>query len=372
MKNKNEKQTTAQLLEELSLCFAPGGFESEMHGIIKEKLGTLCDFKFDKLGSIMCSHKSANASKGNSKKNNIPEVAIFTHIDEVGFMIRGITSGGFLKFVNLGGWSSQTLPSQKVLIRNADGDFVKGIIGMKPPHMLSDEERSKAPKLETLYIDIGAASAEEVEKEYKIELGSPAVAYSDFGAFNKTELYYGKAFDNRAGVCAMIRIMQKLADAQINVKVTGVGSSMEECGLRGAKTAASKLNPDLAIIIDTPPADDTPNNETAYPPQGKIGKGTQVRLFDPTMIARPGLVKYVKKIIESNGIPAQFAVRSSGGTDAGTVHLTQQGIPSIVFGIPTRYIHSHSSLLNINDIETTIELTVKMIKNLSEKQIADF
>jgi len=372
MKKNSLKQSSAQLLEELSLAFGPSGFEDELHLIIKDKLGSICDFDYDRLGSIICVHKPGGAKKNTANNAGKPKIAIFTHIDEVGFMIRGIMNNGFLKFINLGGWTTQTLPSQKVLIKNSGGDFVKGVIGMKPPHMLTDDERSKSPKLDALYIDIGACSAEEVASDYKIELGAPAVPYSDFGTLNKSWLYYGKAFDNRAGVCAMIQIMQKTAEAGLNAQIYGVGSTLEESGLRGAKTSAMKIKPDMAIIIDTPPADDTPNNETAYPAQGKLGSGPQIRLFDPTMTVRPKLVDFVKKIVDAGKLTAQYAVRSSGGTDAGAVHLTEAGVPSIVLGIPTRYIHSHTSVLDINDIERTVMLTLKMIEKISAEKKAAF
>ena len=370
MKKNNENQARIDLLRELSLAFGASGFESDMHDIIKEKLSGVCSFEYDKLGSIICRHKKSGAKKASGPAK--PVAAIFTHIDEIGFMVRGIMSNGFLKFVNLGGWTTQTLPSQKVLIRNTEGDYVIGVIGMKPPHMMTDDERSKAPKLDALYIDIGASSAEEVINDYKIDLGTPVVPYSEFGDLNKSWLYYGKAFDNRAGVCAMIEIMRRTAGANTGVELVGVGSTQEESGLRGAKTAAMKIKPDLAIVIDTPPADDTPNNETAYPAQGKLGSGPQIRLFDPTMIARPGLVEFVRKIVKADKLPAQFAVRSSGGTDAGSVHLTEAGVPTIVLGIPTRYIHSHTSVLDINDIGRAADLAVKMAEKLSAEKISSF
>lgn len=370
MKKNKENDARAELLEDLSMAFGPSGFESDVHDIIRDELGDICDFEYDGLGSIICRHKKVGAKKAAGAP--LPKMAIFTHIDEIGFMIRGVMSNGFLKFIPLGGWTAQTLPSQKVLIQNSDGDLVIGVIGMKPPHMMTDDERSKAPKIDSLYIDVGAVSAEEVEKDYKIELGAPAVPYSEFGDLNKSWLFQGKAFDNRAGVCAMIEIMKRTAKAKLAVEVIGVGSTQEESGLRGAKTAAMKIKPDMAIVIDTPPADDTPNNETAWPAQGKLGCGPQVRLFDPTMIARPGLVDFVRKTVKAEKLIAQYAVRSSGGTDAGSVHLTEAGVPTIVLGIPTRYIHSHTSVLDINDIGRTADLAVKMAEKLSASKIDAF
>lgn len=375
MKKNELKYSSAELLEELSLTFGPSGFEGDMHEVIKGRLKDICDFECDRLGSIICRHKGSNPNSRAAKaagKASKPTVGIFTHIDEVGFMVRGIMANGFIKFINLGGWTTQTLPSQKVLIRNAEGDYVIGVIGMKPPHMMTDDERSKAPKIDALYIDIGASSADEVVNDFKIELGSPAVPYSEFGDLNKSWLYYGKAFDNRAGVCAMLQIMLAAAGRSYEFEIAGVGSTLEESGLRGAKTSAARIKPDLAIVIDTPPADDTPNNETAFPVQGKLGCGPQIRLYDPTMIANPRFIDFIKKTVKADKLNAQYAVRSSGGTDAGSVHLSDSGVPTVVLGIPTRYIHSHTSVINVNDIDDTVRLTLRLLEKLSARTIASF
>jgi len=363
---KKSGNSCVEIFEELSMAFGVTGFEDDIHAIVKKRLGDICDFEFDRLNSIICRHKNARPA---GKK---PVVGIFTHIDEVGFMVRGITPNGFIKFITLGGWTMQTLPSHSVVIRNTDGGYVRGIIGMKPPHMMADDERSRAPKIESLYIDIGASSYDEVIGKYKIDLGCPAVPLSDFGELNGSGLYFGKAFDNRAGVCAMTLIMRMTQKLNERIDVVGIGSSLEESGLRGARTSAVAVRPDVAIVIDTPPADDTPNNETAYPAQGKIGCGPQIRLYDPTMIANHRLVDFVRKTAADKKIKAQCAVRSSGGTDAGSVHLANSGVPTIVLGIPTRYIHSHTGVLNIADIEGAANLSVEMIRKLTPEKIASF
>lgn len=365
---ENTASKTSALLGELSGAFGVTGFEEDMHRLVKKHLAGVCGFEFDRSGSIICRHSKAGARAAGSAGRR--KVGIFTHIDEIGFMVRGITPAGFLKFIGLGGWTTQTLPSQRVVIRNTDGGLVHGVIGMKPPHMMSEDERGKAPRIDSLYIDIGARSAQDVAERFKIELGCPAAPYSEFSGLNGSGLVCGKAFDNRAGVTAMIEIMRCTAGLNASVEVIGVGSSQEESGLRGAKTSAFSISPDVAIVIDTPPADDTPNNETAYPAQGKIGCGPQVRLFDPTMIANPWLVAFVKKTAAAAGIPVQYAVRSSGGTDAGSVHLVNGGVPTIVIGIPTRYIHSHTSVMDVSDILGAVKLVKAMISRLTP-QIAD-
>lgn len=362
-----KKSPNYELLKKLSDGFGVTGFETEIQDIVKEELKGICDFDRDRAGSIICRHK---AGRGSSPKK--AKIGIFTHIDEVGFMVRGIMPSGFIKFITLGGWTTQTLPSQRVMIKNTAGKLIKGVIGMKPPHMLGDDERSKAPKVDSLYIDIGAASADEVINEYKIDLGCPIIPYTEFCELNKPNMLSGKAFDNRAGVTSMISIMKNCANLKNNVEVIGVGSSLEESGLRGAKTSSHHIAPDIAFVIDTPPADDTPNNETAYPAQGKLGAGPQIRLYDPTMIANPKLVDFIRKTAAKKGIKVQHTVRSSGGTDAGSVHLSLSGVPTVVIGIPTRYIHSHVGVLDINDIDNTVKLVCELIRELDEKIIASF
>ncbi|HOT76197.1 MAG TPA: M20/M25/M40 family metallo-hydrolase, partial [Candidatus Wallbacteria bacterium] len=119
-------------------------------------------------------------------------------------------------------------------------------------------------------------------------------------------------------------------------------------------------------------ADDTPNNETAFPAQGKLGCGPQIRLYDPTMIANPRFIDFIKKTVKADKLNAQYAVRSSGGTDAGSVHLSDSGVPTVVLGIPTRYIHSHTSVINVNDIDDTVRLTLRLLEKLSARTIASF
>jgi len=372
MKKNNAVATdkTADLLKELSMAFGVTGFEEDMHHIVKKHLKAFCEFNKDRSGSIICRHVQAGGREKAVRK--LRKIGIFTHIDEIGFMVRGIMPSGFIKFIGLGGWTTQTLPSQRVLIRNTEGGFVTGVIGMKPPHMMSEDERAKAPKIDSLYIDIGASSAGEVTGKFKIELGCPILPYSEFTRLNGGSLFCGKAFDNRAGVTAMIDIMKASAGLNGSIEVIGVGSSQEESGLRGAKTSAFAIDPDMAIVIDTPPADDTPNNETAYPAQGKIGSGPQVRLFDPTMIANHRLVSFVRNVAAAGKIPVQYAVRSSGGTDAGSVHLVNHGVPTIVIGIPTRYIHSHTSVIDVSDIDSTVRLVLAMIGNLTPEIVDSF
>ena len=367
---RKSKHTTAETLKELSTAFGVTGFEDDIHKIVKGHLSSVCTFETDRMNSIICHHKKTGPKRKNNSR--VRKIGIFTHIDEIGFMVRGIMASGFLKFIPLGGWSTQTLPSQRVLIRNTEGRLIHGIIGMKPPHMMSDDERSKTPKIDALYIDIGASSGEEILNKYKIDLGCPVMPFSDFMPLNGEALYSGKAFDNRAGVTSMISIMKGTAGLNKNIDVVGVGSSQEESGLRGAKTSAYKIMPDLAIVIDTPPADDTPNNETAYPAQGKIGCGPQLRLFDPTMIANHRLVDFIKKTAASEKLKLQCAVRSSGGTDAGSVHLALEGVPTVVLGIPVRYIHSHNGLIDVNDIENTVKLVTALVKKLTPEMVDSF
>lgn len=361
--SKQNLNKLIELLKKLSNAFGPPGYEEDLHQIIKSELSNCCSFTYDNLGSIICSHK-------NNNKKNVLKVGIFTHIDEVGFMIRGITSNGYLKFITLGSLLPHTLPSQKVLIKNSEGKLITGIIGMKPPHLMTDDEKAKVSKIENLYIDIGAKSFDEVVNDYKIDIGTYAVPYTLFDNFNKPNLFYGKAFDNRSGVCSMIEILKQTFNLKENIEVIGVGTVQEESGLRGAKTSTLKVMPDFAIVIDTPPADDTPNNETGFAPQGVLGMGPQVRLYDPTIIVSHKLISYVKNIVKKYKLKAQFAVRTSGGTDAGAIHLSNIGIPTLILGIPARYIHSHTSVIDINDITATVELSLKVIENLPKFKLS--
>ena len=184
----------------------------------------------------------------------------------------------------------------------------------------------------------------------------------------REDWYMAKAFDNRVGMAGAIQAGQMLADSSRPNRIILAGTVQEEVGLRGAKTAAVHSRPDVAIILEGPPADDTPGFSRADS-QGRLGGGVQIRLFDPSAIMNPRLAELAIRTAKEEGIPHQVTVRRSGGTDAGSFHLSQSGVPCVVLGVPARYIHSHNAVIDVNDYLHMVALASALVRRLDEETV---
>ncbi len=340
------------LLQELTEAHSISGHEDEVRAIFASELDDLGPLATDKNGSIVC-----------ALQNDGPRILIAGHMDEVGFMVQNITIDGFIHFVTIGGWWSQVLLGQRVEIRTRSGEKVLGLIGSKPPHFLPPAIRNNPVEITSMFIDIGANSRREVIEDFQISLGDPIAPYSLFTALSKENHYMAKAFDNRVGMACAIQAGIELSAEDLENEIILAGSVQEEVGLRGARTLANFVKPDVAIVLEGPPADDTPGFNPLES-QGKLGSGVQIRLYDPTAITNPRLAELTIEIAERANIPHQLTVRRSGGTDAGALHQSNQGIPTIVLGTPARYIHSHNSIIDLEDYLAMVQLTVALAKAL--------
>ncbi len=352
---------STELLAQLSNAFGTPGNEGDIRRIIREHLEGLVDFSYDKTGSIICRRKG---------KKNSPKVMVAGHIDEIGFIVRLITNDGFIKFHNLGGWWGHVMLSQRVTIKTAKGD-IPGIIGAKPVHHLGLDERKKVMEIKDMHIDVGAKDRPEALEAFGIQPGDHIIPQTEFTQMKNSRMVSGKAFDDRVGVALFVALLRKLESEKLPNAVYGVGTVQEEVGTRGAKTAAESVNPDVAIVLEGSPADDTPgfNKEES---QGVLGQGPQIRSFDPTMITNLTLVQFVLDTAKSCNIPHQVAVRTSGGTDARPIHLHRAGVPTVVIAVPVRYSHSHVGMLHLNDYENTLKLLEELLKRLNAKTAASF
>jgi len=349
---KNKLETLRQL------CDAHGasGFEDDVRELFVEQTDGCGTVGTDRVG---CVYRELGRDG--------PRVAVAGHMDEVGFQIQSITADGFLRFVPLGGWWSHTLPSQGVIIRTVKGEKIKGLIATEPVHFLPESKRNQVVPIDAMFIDIGASSREEVA-QWGIEIGNSVVPDTLFSAMPKERLYVAKAFDNRVGMAGVIETMQHFSKNEHPNTLLGLATCQEELGLRGAKTLARVTKPDVAIVLEGPPADDLPGypKDTA---QGRLGGGVQVRLSDPSAIMNTRLVEFVKEVAKRHGIPHQLTVRRSGGTDAGSFTLAEEGIPSLVLGVPARYIHSHRSVIHYDDYLAMTELVEKLVAELDQKAV---
>ena len=347
------------LLTALSNARGISGHEGEVRDICIRELAECGDLSCDRSGSLFC-------SRGEGKT-----VMLAAHMDEVGFLVQNVTPDGFIQFVGIGGWWTHTLPSQRVVIRTRGGKSIRGVVGSRPPHFLAESQRNVLQTMEALFIDVGAESRSHAMGELGINLGDPIIPDVEFSPTANPYRFMGKAFDNRIGMAAVIEATRLLARRALSCRLVSSGTVQEEVGLRGARTAGDKVRPDCAIILEAPPADDTPGFALSES-QGKMGAGVQIRVYDPTAIMNLELVHFVRETAERAEIPYQMTVRRSGGTDAGALHLIGEGVPCIVLGVPTRYIHAHNGVMDLRDYRAMVDLLVELVVTLDSEKIDSF
>ena len=338
------------LLKKLSDAPGVSGFEEEIREIIIDELKDHVDeVEVDQMGNVITTRKG----KPNGKK-----IMLAAHMDEIGLMIRYIDKDGFIKFSKIGGINDQMLLNQEVTIHTDDGE-VTGVIGSKPPHRMKESERKKILDYENMFIDIGAKTKEEAEE--RVKLGDPITIKQEFTKLGN--FYKGKALDNRIGCAIMIEVMKR---AETDATLYGVGTVQEEVGLKGAKTSAFKLNPDMALALDVTIAGDHPGIKEEDAP-AKMGKGPAVILVDASgrgLITHPMVKKLIITAGNEDVIPYQLEVSEGGTTDATAIHLTREGIPTGVISPPTRYIHTPVSVVDMEDVENAVNLILAVLKRL--------
>lgn len=350
---------TLTMLKDLTDAKAIPGNEREARDVMKRYIEPFADrIDTDNLGSLIA-EKVGDADG--------PKIMVAGHLDEVGFMVSQIDDKGFLKFQTVGGWWSQVMLAQRVTITTRKGETITGVIGSKPPHILPPEARKKPVEIKDMFIDIGASSKDEVMK-WGISPGDMVTPYFDFHVMKNDKLLLAKAWDNRIGCAIAIDVLKALKGEQHPNIVYGVGAAQEEVGLRGARTAAAKIKPDIGFAVDVGIAGDTPGI-TAKESTSKMGEGPQIVLFDASMVAHKGLRDLVVDTAEESNIPYQFETIPGGGTDAGAIHLTANGVPSLAIGVATRYIHSHAGILHRDDYENAVKLIVAVIKKLDRDTV---
>jgi putative aminopeptidase FrvX len=351
------RKKALSLLEELTQAHSVSGHEDEVRAIFVDELEDCGEFSTDRNGSVFCETPGTG-----------PRVMVAGHMDEVGFMVQNITADGFIQFVAIGGWWEHTLLSQRVEILTRGGDKILGVVASRPPHFLPEAQRRQVMALDQMFIDIGAESRRDVIEEFGISLGDPIAPCSLFTPLAREDHFMAKAFDNRVGMAGTIQAGQMISQSAHPNKLILCGTVQEEVGLRGAKTAATFAKPDVAIVLEGPPADDTPGF-SRVDCQGRLGNGVQIRLFDPSAITNPRLARLAIETARENGIPHQVTVRRSGGTDAGSFHQANHGIPSIVLGVPARYIHSHNAIIDVNDYLHMLSLTIALVRRLDQQTV---
>ena len=351
---------SVKMIEELCQAFGAPGFEDDVIEVAR---------KYVPEGARVVEDNTRNfyICPKNEQNPDLPTLLIDAHSDEVGLMVQSIKPNGTLVFTTLGEWVPHVLPSQKVKIKNADGDFTKGVVATRPPHFGRDEGPLS---IAHMVIDIGATSKEEVEEVYKITPACPIVPDTTFEHNTANDIMVAKAFDCRLGCAAVLETMHDIKDLQLGVNVVGLLSSQEEIGIRGVRVAANRVKPDLAICFEGTPADDTFAEPHLI--QTRLKHGPMLRHIDQGMVTHPRFIRFALDVAKKLHIPVQEAVRTGGATNGASIHLSNLGVPTIVIGIPVRYGHSHNSIASLADYKKGVQLAVEIAKAMNKEVFATF
>lgn len=333
------------LLKRLCDAFGVSGSEGEIRDIIIPEIKDYCDdLTVDTMGNIIAFKKGKSSEK---------KVMLSAHMDEVGFIVSGITDKGYLEFKTVGGIDTRVIISKNVVVGK---NKIPGVIGMKAIHLQSKGEREEVPKVKSLFIDIGAKDKEDAEKY--VELGdyvSFATKYADFGD-GKIK---AKAIDDRVGCY----ILTKLIKEPVKFDTYFCFTVQEEVGLRGAKIAAYRVKPDIALVIESTTCSDV----HAVPTEGEVtnlGKGAVISIMDRSTIVNRDYISFLKKI--SEGIKVQYKKTTMGGNDAGAVHQTGTGVLTASLSVPCRYLHSPVGIASKDDILATENLAKRFLERIDE------
>lgn len=351
-----------ELIRDLSNAFGPSGFEEEVvRAIAKHTKG------------YAIAHDAMLNTYIRKPKNEGRSIVVQldAHLDECGFMVQSVQDDGTLSIVTLGGFHPTNLPAHTVLVRNRKGELHRGIIAAKPVHFMTEQERaSQQIAIEALQVDVGTTSREETEQVFGIAPGDSIVPDVVFDYNEQTGVCFGKAFDNRAGCACIIDTMDKVfAEGAEEPPVTVVGAfaAQEEVGMRGAKVTAQVVKPDLAIVFEGSPSDDF--FVAVSQAQGRMKEGAQIRLFDKSYISNIAFVHIAERVAQELQIPIQKAVRRGGSTNAGVISLTEKAVPTLVIGVPSRYVHSHYNYCALSDLEAASDLAAAVIAALDEDTV---
>jgi putative aminopeptidase FrvX len=345
-----------QLLRSLTEAAGAPGFEGPVREVARRHAAGLGELGGDRLGSLTVTRR------GTADR---PRILLGGHLDEVGFMVTHVTPEGFLRFQTLGGWWEPVMVAQRVTVQGRQGE-VPGVIGCKPPHVLSGEERREPIDKRDLFIDVGAGSAAEVEA-MGIRPGDPVVPFCPFTEMAGGRLLMGKAFDDRAGCALVLETLRQLGTDHPNT-VVGVLTVQEETGLRGAQTVAAAVEPDVAIALDVGIAGDTPGMKPEEA-RSRLGGGPVALLFDASLIPNPRLRDLVADTAAAHGIPLQYDTIPGGGNDGGRFQLHAAGVPTICLGVAARYIHSAASVIARDDFDRTVDLLVALVRRLDRATV---
>lgn len=339
-----------KLLKELSEIPGPSGFEDKIRNAVEKEIQSYVDsVSTDNMGNLIAFRKGKSDKK----------FMIAAHMDEIGFIVTHIDDNGFLKFTTLGGFDPKTLTAQRVIVHGKKD--VIGVMGAKPIHVMTPEERDKKVTVKDFFIDLGM---EKTEVEKIIEIGTPISRERE--CIEMGNCINGKSLDNRIAVYILIEVIKKLKDKELPYNTYFTFTVQEEVGLRGAQVAAINIQPDIAIALDTTIAYDVPGSS----PQEqitKLGAGPGIKIMDSSVICNTKLVSFMKYIADKFAIPFQSEIMQGGGTDTCMLQkMVAGGAIAGAISIPTRHLHQVIESVHQKDVESSIELLYNVTKAINK------
>lgn len=340
------------LLKELTAHVGPCGYEHDVARAIYARLKDVADeIHIDGIGNIVARKRGQNAG---------PRLVVAAHMDEVGFIVKKILNNGLLRFEKLGGHDDRILLAQRVRVRTESG-ILPGVIGTISAHMVKFDDPNKVRKHSSLYIDIGASSAEEAQN-MGVRIGDPVVWATEVEELGAYRLI-GKSFDDRAGCAALVSAFEQIDASRLHGEFIAAFTVQEEVGLRGAHAVAHRVAADVALAIDTTAVSDTP--EEMMDDTLELGAGVGIKVMDFSLIASVAVRKRLEGLAVEYGIAHQLELFPGIGTDAGELHKAG-GIPTGVLSIPSRYAHSPVEMMDKRDLEATRDLLVKFAEEIRD------
>lgn len=327
-----------QLLEKLCNANAVSGDEHEVRQIVLDAVKLIADeVKVDDLGNVL----ATKFGRGDSRV----KVMLAAHMDEIGFMIVKKHDDNLFEFARVGGIDERQLPGKAVLVGR---EHLPGVIGAKPIHMTTAKERKNKIDVSSLRIDLGPEIGDKVKPGDRVTF---ATRFKPLGPSIRA-----KALDDRFGVAILIELLKHAPD---NIDLQAAFTVQEEVGLRGARVAAYAFDPDMAIAVDSTPAYDLPHwdeDDENVQYNTRLDAGPEIYIMDRATIPDRRLVKWLRETAESSGIPYQYRQPGGGGTDAGVIHKTRSGIPSVSVSVPSRYAHTAAGIARMDDWSNTLRL----------------
>ncbi len=346
-------ESRVEFLRRLIASPSPSGFEQPVQAVIRAEIGQYSDeVRTDVHGNVIAT----------LNPNGNPRVMLTAHCDELGFLIRYIDEEGFLYFAPIGGFDPSTLPGERVLVHTPAGS-IPGVLGRKAIHLMDSDERSQAPKLANMWIDIGVSSRKEAQE--LVPIGSTATRAAQLEIL-RGDLVVSRALDDKSGVFTLVEAMRRLHEQRARLKAGAyfVSAVQEETGSRGVRTSTYEVNPQVAITVDVTFASDHPQTSKQLLGDVKLNEGPAITIGGFT---NPRVYQLLVAATKEAGITYQYDIAAANtGTDNDNIQVTRGGVATGLLNIPCRYMHTGSEIVSLKDIETTAELIAQFVLLLDE------